>query len=97
MSGALQPSLCGRCAAWRQTGGHTFTSEDRIVKQFMRRESQDCLCPPRQPVCTCGHKASIKELSRRPVLPTAAEILENPRSRSALENGRKTGVVEKKE
>jgi 16S rRNA (cytosine1402-N4)-methyltransferase len=57
--------------------------EDRIVKQFMRRESQDCLCPPRQPVCTCGHKASIKEMSRRPVLPSEAETLENPRSRSA--------------
>jgi len=57
--------------------------EDRLVKQFMRRESRDCLCPPRQPVCTCGHRASIKEITRRPVFPQAAEIEENPRSRSA--------------
>ena len=41
--------------------------EDRIVKQFFRRESQDCLCPPRQPVCTCGHKATLIEVTRRPV------------------------------
>ncbi len=41
--------------------------EDRIVKQFFRRESQDCLCPPRQPVCTCGHKATLIEITRRPL------------------------------
>lgn len=57
--------------------------EDRLVKQFFRRESQDCLCPPRQPVCTCGHKASIIEVTRRPVSPGSAEVESNPRSRSA--------------
>jgi 16S rRNA (cytosine1402-N4)-methyltransferase len=57
--------------------------EDRIVKQFFRRESQDCICPPRQPVCTCGHKATVKEVVRRPITPQAAEIEANPRSRSA--------------
>jgi 16S rRNA (cytosine1402-N4)-methyltransferase len=57
--------------------------EDRIVKGFFRRESRDCVCPPRQPVCTCGHKASIKEITRKPVQSTAAEVSENPRSRSA--------------
>ena len=57
--------------------------EDRIVKQYFRRESQDCICPPRQPVCTCGHKATVKEVIRRPVMPQAAEIEANPRSRSA--------------
>lgn len=57
--------------------------EDRIVKQFFRLESQDCICPPRQPVCTCGHKASIKEITRRPINPSEAEIAANPRSRSA--------------
>ena len=57
--------------------------EDRIVKQFFRRESQDCLCPPRQPTCTCGHRASIKELTRQPLRPAAQEVQENPRSRSA--------------
>ena len=57
--------------------------EDRLVKQFFRRESVDCICPPRVPVCVCGHKASLKELTRRPLRPTEAEILANPRSRSA--------------
>jgi 16S rRNA (cytosine1402-N4)-methyltransferase len=57
--------------------------EDRIVKQFFRHESQDCVCPPQQPVCTCGHKASIREINRRPVRPQQNEITENPRSRSA--------------
>jgi 16S rRNA (cytosine1402-N4)-methyltransferase len=57
--------------------------EDRIVKQFFRRESTDCLCPPRQPVCTCGHRAAILEISHRPIQPGAPEVQDNPRSRSA--------------
>lgn len=57
--------------------------EDRLVKQFFRRESQDCLCPPRQPVCTCGHKATLIEVTRRPIAPDPEEISQNPRSRSA--------------
>jgi 16S rRNA (cytosine1402-N4)-methyltransferase len=70
--------------------------EDRPVKEFFRRESRDCLCPPRQPVCTCGHRASLREIARRPLTPSQAELDRNPRSRSAklriverlaLENG----------
>jgi 16S rRNA (cytosine1402-N4)-methyltransferase len=57
--------------------------EDRIVKNFFRQESRDCICPPRQPVCTCGHKATIKEITRRPVRPQEAEVQANPRARSA--------------
>ncbi len=57
--------------------------EDRIVKQYFRRESQDCICPPEQPVCTCGHKASIEIITRRPIGPTEAEAQANPRARSA--------------
>jgi 16S rRNA (cytosine1402-N4)-methyltransferase len=57
--------------------------EDRMVKQFMRKESKDCLCPPQQPVCTCGHKATLRELSHKPVRPQEDEIRDNPRSRSA--------------
>jgi len=57
--------------------------EDRIAKQYFRQESLDCICPPQQPVCTCGHKAAIKELTRRPLRPTESEIRSNPRSRSA--------------
>jgi 16S rRNA (cytosine1402-N4)-methyltransferase len=64
--------------------------EDRLVKEYFRRESTDCLCPPRQPICTCGHKASLIELTRKPVEASETEILENSRARSA-----KLRVVEK--
>ena len=57
--------------------------EDRIVKEYFRRESRDCLCPPRQPICTCEHKATLKEISRKPITPGEAEIQANPRARSA--------------
>jgi 16S rRNA (cytosine1402-N4)-methyltransferase len=57
--------------------------EDRLVKEYFRQESKDCLCPPRQPVCTCGHKASIKEITRRPITPSEQETSQNPRARSA--------------
>jgi 16S rRNA (cytosine1402-N4)-methyltransferase len=64
--------------------------EDRTVKEFFRRESRDCICPPRQPICTCGHKATLKEISRKPITPGEAEVKANPRARSA-----KLRVVEK--
>jgi 16S rRNA (cytosine1402-N4)-methyltransferase len=57
--------------------------EDRLVKEYFRLESRDCICPPQQPVCTCGHKASILEITRRPITPTEEEIKRNSRSRSA--------------
>ncbi|MEX1143311.1 MAG: 16S rRNA (cytosine(1402)-N(4))-methyltransferase RsmH [Anaerolineales bacterium] len=57
--------------------------EDRAVKSFMRRESRDCICPPGQPICNCGHVASIKEMTRRPVRPGEHEDQDNPRARSA--------------
>jgi len=64
--------------------------EDRIVKQFFRRESSDCICPAEIPLCVCGHKAQVREISRRPIRPEEKEINENPRARSA-----KLRVVEK--
>jgi 16S rRNA (cytosine1402-N4)-methyltransferase len=57
--------------------------EDRTVKNYFRKESQDCICPPEQPVCTCEHEASIQVVTRKPVRPREAEIQANPRSRSA--------------
>jgi len=57
--------------------------EDRIVKQFMKLESTDCICPPEQIVCTCGHTASLRLITRKPTEATAAEIAANPRARSA--------------
>jgi len=57
--------------------------EDRIVKKFFRRESSDCICPPDIPVCICGHRAVLQELTRHPIRPGKAEIERNPRARSA--------------
>ena len=57
--------------------------EDRIVKQFIARESRDCICPPSQPVCTCGHKATLRPITRGALMPSPEEIATNPRSRSA--------------
>ena len=62
----------------------TFHSlEDRIVKHYFQMESKDCLCPPKQPVCTCGHKASIKILTRKSIQASKDEMSQNSRSRSA--------------
>jgi 16S rRNA (cytosine1402-N4)-methyltransferase len=57
--------------------------EDRIVKQYMRKESSTCVCPPHTPVCVCGHVATLRLIKRGIVRPTEAEIARNPRARSA--------------
>jgi len=62
----------------------TFHSlEDRIVKQTFQRLSGKCLCPPRIPRCVCGSVKKVEIVTRKPLTPTADEIIENPRSRSA--------------
>ena len=57
--------------------------EDRMIKDFLRRESASCICPPGTPVCVCGHEASLEILTRRVVKASASEVNENPRARSA--------------
>lgn len=57
--------------------------EDRRVKAAFRRWASDCICPPRLQVCTCNWTAQVRSLTTKPITPTAAEILENPRARSA--------------
>jgi 16S rRNA (cytosine1402-N4)-methyltransferase len=57
--------------------------EDRIVKQFFKEASTDCVCPPEVPVCVCGHRASVRLLARKPITASADEVARNPRSRSA--------------
>ena len=57
--------------------------EDRIVKHHFRKESKDCICPPEQIVCNCGHKASVRVITKRPIRPQEEEIKRNPRARSA--------------
>ena len=57
--------------------------EDTIVKDFLRREARDCICPPDTPVCICGHKATLRPVTRGALRPHPAEVAVNPRSRSA--------------
>jgi len=57
--------------------------EDRIVKNFVRKQASDCVCPPGTPICRCDHLATLKLITRRPLIPTDAEIASNPRARSA--------------
>ncbi len=57
--------------------------EDRIVKQFIAREVKGCICPPDQPVCTCGREPRLRS-SGRPVRPSDAEVERNSRARSAI-------------
>jgi 16S rRNA (cytosine1402-N4)-methyltransferase len=57
--------------------------EDRIVKRAFRRLEGECTCPPNMPVCGCGAKAVVEQLTGRPVTASEEEIERNPRSRSA--------------
>lgn len=57
--------------------------EDRIVKQYFQTEARDCICPPEAPVCRCGHRATLRILTRKPLQPSANEVAANSRSRSA--------------
>jgi 16S rRNA (cytosine1402-N4)-methyltransferase len=63
--------------------GLEHSLEDRIVKRFIRQESQDCICPPERLVCTCGHRARLRTHTRRPIRPDEREVQANPRARSA--------------
>jgi len=57
--------------------------EDRIVKQFLVREAKDCLCPPQSFVCDCHHQASLKIITKKPLIAGPDELIINPRARSA--------------
>ncbi len=62
----------------------TFHSlEDRIVKQTFADLGRGCVCPKELPICVCGRKPILKLVNKKPILPSAAELAENPRSRSA--------------
>ncbi|MCL2679154.1 MAG: 16S rRNA (cytosine(1402)-N(4))-methyltransferase RsmH [Dehalococcoidia bacterium] len=57
--------------------------EDRIVKDFMRREAVSCVCPPGLPQCVCHHQPRLRIINRQVIIPTPAEEYANARSRSA--------------
>ena len=59
------------------------SGEDRLVKLAFREWASACVCPPRQPVCTCRGRALGRLEPRKPIVPSESEIAANPRSRSA--------------
>ncbi|HIZ79611.1 MAG TPA: 16S rRNA (cytosine(1402)-N(4))-methyltransferase RsmH [Candidatus Lachnoclostridium stercorigallinarum] len=62
----------------------TFHSlEDRIVKTRFRINENPCTCPPDFPVCVCGKKSRGRVITRKPIIPSAEEIEENSRAKSA--------------
>ena len=79
----LQEAVAALCDGGRLAVISFHSLEDRTVKQFFHRESQNCICPPEQPVCTCGHKASIRLITKKAIIPSQAEVDNNPRARSA--------------
>jgi 16S rRNA (cytosine1402-N4)-methyltransferase len=86
-------------AAWellRPTGRMAVLSfhslEDRRVKRFFADRARGCICPPDFPVCTCGRSPEAELLTRRAVVPSAAEVADNPRAGSGkLRAARKLG------
>jgi 16S rRNA (cytosine1402-N4)-methyltransferase len=86
----LDEALKTLCKGGRLAVISFHSLEDRMVKQFFQRESRDCICPPEQPVCICGHKASVRLISKKAIIPSQEEVVKNPRARSA-----KLRVVEK--
>jgi 16S rRNA (cytosine1402-N4)-methyltransferase len=58
-------------------------TEDRVVKQYFRKFSGRCICPPGRLTCDCGKERLFKVLTPKPVAPSAGEIERNPASRSA--------------
>ena len=64
--------------------------EDRIVKNMFKDACTDCVCPPKTPICICGHKAIAKAITRKPITANSQELQQNSRSSSA-----KLRIIEK--
>ncbi len=82
----LGAGLAGGLAALRPGGRLAVISyhslEDRIVKRFIARESRDCVEDPLPPMCTCGHRAQLRVITKG-ITPSADEVRRNRRARSA--------------
>jgi 16S rRNA (cytosine1402-N4)-methyltransferase len=83
----LSAGLAGAVATLRPGGRLAVISyhsgEDRVVKRFVARESRDCVEEPMPPVCTCGHRAQLRAISRGVITPSTDEVRRNRRARSA--------------
>ena len=84
---AIKPLIRSAASALVPSGRIAIISfhslEDRIVKQEYKNLASGCTCPRDFPVCVCNNKPTLKEISKKPILPSDSELSENPRSRSA--------------
>lgn len=84
---AIEPALTdavSRMRAGARLAVITFHSlEDRIVKQTFASLAEGCKCPKDLPVCVCGNRPKVRIITKKPILPSEKELLENPRARSA--------------
>jgi 16S rRNA (cytosine1402-N4)-methyltransferase len=85
--GALEEGLQAAIRILRPSGRLAVIAyhslEDRLVKQTFRAAARGCTCPPEWPACRCGIGPLVRVLTRKPIVPSAAEIEKNPRARSA--------------
>lgn len=84
---AIEPLITDATASLVPSGRIAIISfhslEDRIVKQTYKALSTGCTCPKDFPICICGNKPKLKDVSKKPILPSKEELESNPRSRSA--------------
>jgi 16S rRNA (cytosine1402-N4)-methyltransferase len=88
------PLAWGRLREGGVLAGISFHSlEDRRVKRFLTERARGCICPPDLPVCACGREPEAALITRRSIVPSAAEVAHNPRASSArLRAARKLSV-----
>ena len=87
LSQALEQSLEILGVGGRMAVISYHSLEDRIVKNFFKKESKYCICPPNIPECDCEHFPKLKIVTKKPVSPSQSEIDANKRSRSAKLRG----------
>ena len=84
---ALKEALDGSIDSIKKGGRVAVISyhslEDRIVKHFFKELAKSCVCPKEIMRCVCRGTPVIELITKKPVVPSDKEILENPRARSA--------------
>jgi len=62
----------------------TFHSlEDRIAKTVFSDLASGCICNKNLPICICGRKPIVKQITHKPITASAEELAENNRSKPA--------------